>query len=66
MIFELLLNTSISIQFRYCDCHYRFPAQNEVIESAVELVVDSLKENPRTLIAVGTYLVGKERVFHGT
>ena len=54
-----------SIQFRYCDCHYRFPPQEEVIKSAVELVLDSLEENPRTLIAVGTYLVGKERVFQG-
>lgn len=66
MKFELLLSVSISIRFRYCDCHYCFPAQNDVIESAVELALDSLKENPRTLIAVGTYLVGKERVFHGT
>ena len=55
----------IIFQFSYCDCHYRFPSQNEVIESAVELVLDSLKENPKTLIAIGAYLVGKERVFHG-
>jgi hypothetical protein len=57
---------SNSIHFSYCDNHYRFPSQNEVIESAVELVVDSLKQNARTLIAIGAYLVGKERVFHGT
>ncbi|CAF5094298.1 unnamed protein product, partial [Rotaria sp. Silwood1] len=36
----------------------------EVIKSAVELVLDSLKENARTLIAIGTYLIGKERIFH--
>lgn len=51
--------------FSYCDCQYRFPSQNEVIESTVELVLDSLKENARTLIAIGAYLVGKERIFHG-
>jgi hypothetical protein len=56
---------SIFIQFSYCDCHYRFPPQNEVINSAVELVLDSLKENARTLIVIGTYLIGKERIFHG-
>jgi hypothetical protein len=36
-----------------------------VIESAVELVLESLKDNARTLIAIGAYSVGKERVFHG-
>jgi hypothetical protein len=60
-----LFRFSNIIQFSYCDCHYRFPSQEEVIESAVELVVDLLKENARTLIAIGAYLVGKERVFHG-
>ncbi len=63
--FLFALFFSILIQFSYCDCHYCFPSQNEVIESAVELVLDSLKENTRTLIAIGAYLVGKERIFHG-
>lgn len=51
---------------RYCDAQYRFPSQTEVIQSTVELVLEALKTNPRTLIAVGTYLIGKERIFHGT
>lgn len=55
----------IVLKFSYCDIQYRFPSQDEVIESAVELVLNSLKEHPRTLIAIGTYLIGKERIFHG-
>ena len=61
-VFVFEKNRSIS---RYCDSHYRFPSQDEVIESAVELVLDTLKKHPRTLIAIGAYLIGKERVFHG-
>ncbi|CAF0996744.1 unnamed protein product [Adineta steineri] len=55
---------TIYLDTTYCDSHYRFPPQDEVIESAVELVSDVLKENSKTLVAVGAYLVGKERVFH--
>ena len=50
---------------RYCDAHYRFPSQDQVIDSAVEMVTEALREHPRTLIAIGAYLVGKERIFHG-
>ncbi|CAF0917142.1 unnamed protein product [Rotaria sordida] len=55
---------TIYLDTTYCDSHYRFPSQDEVIKSAVELVVNSLKENARTLITIGTYLIGKERIFH--
>ncbi|CAF3345622.1 unnamed protein product [Rotaria sp. Silwood1] len=55
---------TIYLDTTYCDSHYCFPSQDEVIKSAVELVLDSLKENARTLIAIGTYLIGKERIFH--
>ncbi|CAF0727805.1 unnamed protein product [Adineta ricciae] len=55
---------TIYLDTTYCDSHYRFPSQDEVIQSAVELVSEQLEQNPRTLVAVGTYLVGKERVFH--
>ncbi|CAF2337398.1 unnamed protein product [Rotaria sp. Silwood2] len=55
---------TIYLDTTYCDSHYRFPSQDEVIKSAVELVLDSLRENSRTLITIGTYLIGKERIFH--
>ncbi|CAF1942530.1 unnamed protein product [Rotaria magnacalcarata] len=55
---------TVYLDTTYCDTHYRFPSQDEVIESAVGLVLDSLKENARTLVAIGTYLIGKERIFH--
>lgn len=61
----IVLLTAIRNSRRYCDSHYRFPPQDQVIESAVELVTDTLRDHPRTLVAVGAYLVGKERVFHG-
>ncbi|KAK3606115.1 hypothetical protein CHS0354_006482 [Potamilus streckersoni] len=47
----------------YCDPTYTFPAQQEVIDFAVNLVVNARSENPKTLIVCGAYTIGKERVF---
>ena len=41
--FQLILLTAIRNARRYCDSHYRFPPQDQVIDSAVELVNDTLR-----------------------
>ena len=47
----------------YCRPEYDFPNQDDVIQRTVELVHEFLTKKPNTLVLVGAYLVGKERVF---
>ena len=47
----------------YCRPEYDFPNQDDVIQRTVELVQEFLTKKPNTLVLVGAYLVGKERVF---
>mmetsp|Transcript_4466 Transcript_4466/g.13544 ORF Transcript_4466/g.13544 Transcript_4466/m.13544 type:complete len:543 (-) Transcript_4466:862-2490(-) len=46
----------------YCNKKYKFPVQEEAISMVVETAVKELSMEPRTLILVATYLIGKERV----
>ena len=55
----LLLDTT------YMDPLYTFPPQDDVISHAISLCRSALKSDPNTLILVGSYLVGKERMFLG-
>ena len=50
---------------RYCDPSYSFPMQQNVIDHAVNLSVKKMAKEPSTLIIVGSYTIGKERVFTG-
>ena len=47
----------------YCRPEYDFPSQSEVIRSCVTAVQNLLEKRPKTLILVGSYTIGKERVF---
>lgn len=47
----------------YCKPEYDFPSQSAVIARSVELVQKHVMKFPRTLICVGSYTVGKERIF---
>ncbi|KAI5065323.1 hypothetical protein GOP47_0020018 [Adiantum capillus-veneris] len=49
----------------YCNQRYRFPLQKEVIKFVVEVTQAALKKNSRTLVVVGAYSIGKERVYLG-
>ncbi len=47
----------------YCKPEHDFPEQSEVIRACVEAVKGLLTKYPKTLILVGSYTIGKERVF---
>ena len=47
----------------YCRPEYDFPALQDVVDKTVELTRNFLTEKPNTIIVVGGYDVGKERVF---
>jgi hypothetical protein len=47
------------------DEKYRFPGQQEVVDFCVREAMKAVVQQPRTLVVVGTYSIGKERVFTG-
>lgn len=49
----------------YCNQRYRFPLQKEVIDFVIQVTQAALKKNNRTLVVVGAYSIGKERVYLG-
>lgn len=49
----------------YCDPKYRFPPQQDVINFVVKVTKNVLSRDPKTLVVVGAYSIGKERVFLG-
>eukprot|EP00188_Purpureofilum_apyrenoidigerum_P001297 Plantae.Rhodophyta-Purpureofilum_apyrenoidigerum.ctg1697.p1 GENE.Plantae.Rhodophyta-Purpureofilum_apyrenoidigerum.ctg1697~~Plantae.Rhodophyta-Purpureofilum_apyrenoidigerum.ctg1697.p1 ORF type:complete len:531 (+),score=69.74 Plantae.Rhodophyta-Purpureofilum_apyrenoidigerum.ctg1697:166-1758(+) len=46
----------------YCNKKYKFPVQEDAISMVLTTAEKELNEEPRTLILVATYLIGKERV----
>lgn len=54
---QLFLDTT------YCDPTYDFPSQKDVVQFAVDKTLDFMRRNPKMLVAVGTYSIGKERIF---
>jgi hypothetical protein len=54
---QLFLDTT------YCDDKYDFPPQASVVAFAVNIATDRYRRDPRTRFVVGTYTIGKERVF---
>ena len=49
----------------YINPIYTFPPQEEVVSHAATLCKNALKSDSNTLILVGSYLVGKERMYLG-
>ena len=47
----------------YCKPEYDFPSQSSVITYSINLTKKHLQKYPNTLIAVGSYTIGKERIF---
>lgn len=57
--------TSLYLDTTYCNPKYNFPLQEDVIDFVIKVTSTTLKRNPKTLVAVGAYSIGKERVYMG-
>lgn len=47
----------------YCSPEYDFPPQEKILEKCVSIAQKHQQENNKTLFVVGSYTIGKERVF---
>ena len=66
--YPALWNVSVDTVYldtTYCKEQHDFPSQSDVIERTKELVRQhlDLDDGKKTLIAVGSYTIGKERIF---
>ncbi|MQL74442.1 hypothetical protein Taro_006786 [Colocasia esculenta] len=62
----VLSNKRVNILFldtTYCNPNYRFPPKEDVVDFIVRISQDSMRKQPRTLIVVGAYSIGKENVY---
>ncbi|KAL2644274.1 hypothetical protein R1flu_011861 [Riccia fluitans] len=57
------INT-VYLDTTYCNHRYRFPLQEEVIKFVIRQTCNALKRNKKTLVVVGSYSIGKERVYY--
>jgi len=53
----------IYLDTTYCKPDYDFPSQEDVIMRTVDIVSEFVATKPDTLVMVGAYTVGKERIF---
>lgn len=64
--YPLLLNQRVNVLYldtTYCNPKYRFPLKEEVLNFVVKVTKNILKKQPKTLIIVGAYSIGKESVY---
>lgn len=54
---------SLYLDTTYCHPKYCFPLQDDVIQFVIAKALNQMKRNRRTLVVVGSYSIGKERVF---
>ena len=53
------------VMFRYCNPSYSFPSQHDVVDFAVRTATMFLDSHPKAIVVVGSYTIGKERIFAG-
>lgn len=61
-----LLNQRVNVVYldtTYCNDKYRFPAKEDVLRFVVRVTQNCLRMQPKTLIVVGAYSIGKECVY---
>ncbi|KAE9586529.1 hypothetical protein Lal_00044638 [Lupinus albus] len=64
--YPLLVNQRVNILYldtTYCNPKYKFPSKEDVLNYVVKITKNHLKINPRTLVVVGAYSIGKECVY---
>ncbi|KAK7290587.1 hypothetical protein RIF29_05113 [Crotalaria pallida] len=64
--YHLLVNQRVNILYldtTYCNPKYKFPSKEDVLNYVVKITKHHLKINPRTLVVVGAYSIGKECVY---
>ncbi|XP_065869324.1 DNA cross-link repair protein SNM1 [Euphorbia lathyris] len=64
--YHLLLNHRINVLYldtTYCNPKYKFPSKEYVLNYVVGVTKEFLKRQPKTLVVVGAYSIGKECVY---
>ncbi|KAF7833711.1 DNA cross-link repair protein SNM1 isoform X1 [Senna tora] len=64
--YPLLVNQPVNILYldtTYCNPKYKFPPKENVLNYVVKITKNHLQKQPRTLVVVGAYSIGKERVY---
>jgi DNA cross-link repair 1A protein len=54
--------TAIYLDTTYCDPIYTFPKQTEAVKLITDIVKEKKRQGKRTLVLIGTYYIGKERI----
>ncbi|EGD81264.1 hypothetical protein PTSG_11300 [Salpingoeca rosetta] len=54
---------TVYLDTTYCDPRYTFPSQYAVLNFVANLAIKYLKRHPHLLVVVGSYTIGKEKVF---
>ncbi|KAG5534627.1 hypothetical protein RHGRI_022672 [Rhododendron griersonianum] len=64
--YPLLVNQRVNVLYldtTYCNPKYRFPSKEDVLSFVVRVTQNFLRKQPKTLIIVGAYSIGKECVY---
>ncbi|CAK7348174.1 unnamed protein product [Dovyalis caffra] len=64
--YPLLANNRVNVLYldtTYCNPKYKFPSKENVLSYVVRVTKNFLKKQPKTLVVVGAYSIGKESVY---
>ncbi|THG17161.1 hypothetical protein TEA_005871 [Camellia sinensis var. sinensis] len=64
--YPLLINQRVNALYldtTYCNPKYRFPSKEDVMSFVVRITQNCLRKQPKTLVIVGAYSIGKECVY---
>ncbi|KAE8021232.1 hypothetical protein FH972_007140 [Carpinus fangiana] len=64
--YPLLRNERVNALYldtTYCNPKYKFPSKEDVLSYVVRITQNCLKKQPKTLVVVGAYSIGKECVY---
>lgn len=64
--YPLLLEHRVNVLYldtTYCNPRYKFPSKKDVLNFVVRVTKNHLKRQPKTLVVVGAYSIGKECVY---